>query len=726
METAMPEPARETVIIVHGTFAAQDSVKRGWYEPVDGRPGGEPFPTKLDAALQARGSQARCWAHCTEGNRLFEWWPGENSWIARTRAAASLGKYVADLQAQGWRCHIVAHSHGGNVLFGALPQIVAAAQAHGHPGTITTLGTPFIDTQSLIFERRKQGRSLRRISLFFWLFLLLVLLLAMFLGLGRWLTQLLESAAEEYFDFPSLDLYRFDFPSGLNTAIVLLMLLVAFLMYAWPNRDDIFPTWLHKLLFGSDATGSAQVAGIQPRFLAISSRMDEPWQLLHGMRSVNNPLAIGTSLFKYLFSSLRSRMALGAQIDSILGAKSFKDGGLVDKVFYFITWFVLLMILPVALSAALWIFLFASKTMIVFGLFFGLFVLTTLISPFLGALRQRDRDWKQYASTQNAPFRWYSHLVSAGRLLDDEGVGGRSASLAPYSAPFPRTAGLSGQVPIPRPQLLAISSAMDEAWQILHHVRTANNPLAVQTKLRSYLSSTFRSYMERTYHREEMLGAKPWAAAGGADVFFAFCTVLAMLGLIYSWVESFGWIWTLAAAIAFIVFMGAIMGAIHLFVPRDEIVNKRFNAPSAAPFRWCARLMGAVSGVPISVLTYFVRRNAWRILQAIVMGLEGNRFELPSIARKPDTRASRVAVSYEDLPDGAEQRALDRRGAWVARHLGDVSQTFSKLAVTATDITLLLRTIEEDQTLVHAAYYTDDECIARIADWIAAPGSFSK
>jgi hypothetical protein len=28
-------------------------------------------------------------------------------------------------------------------------------------------------------------------------------------------------------------------------------------------------------------------------------------------------------------------------------------------------------------------------------------------------------------------------------------------------------------------------------------------------------------------------------------------------------------------------------------------------------------------------------------------------------------------------------------------------------------------TIENDETLVHAAYYTDDECIARIADWIS-------
>jgi hypothetical protein len=67
----------------------------------------------------------------------------------------------------------------------------------------------------------------------------------------------------------------------------------------------------------------------------------------------------------------------------------------------------------------------------------------------------------------------------------------------------------------------------------------------------------------------------------------------------------------------------------------------------------------------------------------------------------------------------AEQRASKGRSAWVARHLADVSQTFSKLVVTAADLTSLQRTVEEDQKLVHAAHYTDDECIARIADWIA-------
>jgi hypothetical protein len=131
----MVDPAKETVIIVHGTFVNHDPVERGRYEPVDGRPGGEPFPANLDAALQARGSQARCWAHCSESNPIFEWWSGDNHWVSRTMAAANLGKYAADLQRQGWRCHIVAHSHGGNVVTEALPQIVASTESNGPPGT---------------------------------------------------------------------------------------------------------------------------------------------------------------------------------------------------------------------------------------------------------------------------------------------------------------------------------------------------------------------------------------------------------------------------------------------------------------------------------------------------------------------------------------------------------------------------------------------------------------
>jgi rRNA maturation endonuclease Nob1 len=72
------------------------------------------------------------------------------------------------------------------------------------------------------------------------------------------------------------------------------------------------------------------------------------------------------------------------------------------------------------------------------------------------------------------------------------------------------------------------------------------------------------------------------------------------------------------------------------------------------------------------------------------------------------------------MPAGAQERALAKRGAWIDRHLDNIAQTFSKLVVTSADITMLQHAIEADQTLVHAAYYTDDECVARIADWIAA------
>jgi hypothetical protein len=139
----MEGAAKETVIIVHGTWAAPEPGKGLWYQPVTGVAAAQPlFTAKLDAALQERGSPARCWAHCSRGDQIFQW-SGANSWIARTRAASALGNYVAKLQKEGWRCHIVAHSHGGNIVVEALPQIMTAAGANGLLGKIVTLGTPF-------------------------------------------------------------------------------------------------------------------------------------------------------------------------------------------------------------------------------------------------------------------------------------------------------------------------------------------------------------------------------------------------------------------------------------------------------------------------------------------------------------------------------------------------------------------------------------------------------
>src|ERR1700758_1969117 len=171
----MSDAAKETVIIVHGTWAAPAWAvpkparavppQRKWYELVDGRPGGEPFPAMLDAALRKRGSSARCWAHCAQGNKIF-YWSGDNGWIARTHAASALAEYVNKLRKEGWRCHIVAHSHGGNILIEALPQMMAGVHLGLLDGKLVTLGTPFMDTMSAIRRRREWGSKL--LDLLFW------------------------------------------------------------------------------------------------------------------------------------------------------------------------------------------------------------------------------------------------------------------------------------------------------------------------------------------------------------------------------------------------------------------------------------------------------------------------------------------------------------------------------------------------------------------------------
>jgi hypothetical protein len=98
------------------------------------------------------------------------------------------------------------------------------------------------------------------------------------------------------------------------------------------------------------------------------------------------------------------------------------------------------------------------------------------------------------------------------------------------------------------------------------------------------------------------------------------------------------------------------------------------------------------------------------------MGLENYRYDLPFPEQYPQ---GLLNVTYENMPAGAQQRALISRGAWIDRHLGNVAQTLSKLVVSSAEMTALLHSIEADQSLVHAAYYTDEECIGRIADWIA-------
>jgi hypothetical protein len=152
--------SKETIILVHGTFASPSQTgPLKWYQP------GHDFCTQLDNKLAELGCPARCWAHCPpEG--VF-WWSGENSWIARSKAADDLANYLAKYLALGWKCHIVAHSHGGNVVLEALRTLgrhrlqsagFIQSKVHGQLtdeiehwvyGHVVLLGTPILERSDI-------------------------------------------------------------------------------------------------------------------------------------------------------------------------------------------------------------------------------------------------------------------------------------------------------------------------------------------------------------------------------------------------------------------------------------------------------------------------------------------------------------------------------------------------------------------------------------------------
>jgi hypothetical protein len=289
----MEDLAKETVIIVHGTWAAPMPDKTQWYQEPDGASANEGFVSKLDAALQERGSPARCWGHCTKGNPIFQW-SGDNSWIARTRAAGALADYVAKLRGEGWRCHIVAHSHGGNVVVEALPQIIAAPSPKKLPGIIVTLGSPFMDTMSPVLKRVALARKI--------------------VDLTSWIAFTIIVAALAGLAYFSGGLLRY-------SAMLAALLLIALPIIQW---------FVHARRVG--LIDSHAITQDQPAFFAMGSLMDEAWKILHHIGTMQNPLAVRSNLFGYLFASLRSGVSRAAQRDRIYGAKSYRDLGTVAKL----------------------------------------------------------------------------------------------------------------------------------------------------------------------------------------------------------------------------------------------------------------------------------------------------------------------------------------------------------------------------------------------------------
>lgn len=136
---------KETVLIIHGTFAAPVEGQLAWYEP------GSAFCRELDERLASKGASGRCWAHLEEcGNELrrkagrsttYFSWSGRNSWLDRTVAAQQLVAEIEFLGEKGWRWKIVAHSHGGNVVLEAF-DFENFDRPGGLAGNTVLLGAP--------------------------------------------------------------------------------------------------------------------------------------------------------------------------------------------------------------------------------------------------------------------------------------------------------------------------------------------------------------------------------------------------------------------------------------------------------------------------------------------------------------------------------------------------------------------------------------------------------
>ncbi len=211
--TGMTEP----VIVVHGTFAGRvpnsPALPRKWWER------GGSFCERLDGHLRSHGSNARCWSHIVDDQ--FEYsWSGKNEETARQTASKSLGTYLQTLEQDTKisRFHIVAHSHGGNVVFEA---VAGCGTQLKKLSKVVCLGTPFISRRSQI--NKKLYRILHWLSIF--VFLCLCLFMS-FLGATLLLDESSRETARLYGDPVTQAVVQMDFSQlmGIVLAVVFVSL----------------------------------------------------------------------------------------------------------------------------------------------------------------------------------------------------------------------------------------------------------------------------------------------------------------------------------------------------------------------------------------------------------------------------------------------------------------------------------------------------------------------
>jgi hypothetical protein len=121
--------------------------------------------------LKGRGSKATCWDSVSVAEAVSRFgWSGLNSEASRSHAAELLSKEIASLSRKPTieKIHVVAHSHGGNVLLKSL--LLCRREIDERKlGTIVFLGTPFFKYRSLnpdgAFWRTVRGITERQFAI---------------------------------------------------------------------------------------------------------------------------------------------------------------------------------------------------------------------------------------------------------------------------------------------------------------------------------------------------------------------------------------------------------------------------------------------------------------------------------------------------------------------------------------------------------------------------------
>jgi hypothetical protein len=394
MNDPKSEPVKETVILVHGTWTVWDPKLNQWFQPAKSRNDPVGFAQILDKKLQELGSPARCWTHCADGEPIF-YWTGANSWIERTKAADALRRYVTQLREKGWRCHVIAHSHGGNIALEALAAISNQRKTSDGkislPGKIVTLGTPF-----MLLRDQIRKTSLRRQVFFISL---------SWIGLAIYAFWMTFNLIRTTYDWLSV------------LAGVLEIIAIA---------ASLFALFVYTRLYLS-ARNETTIYRPPNGLLALGSKMDEAWQILHHISEAKNPMAPGIRLPKYIARSIGAYVNQKVTTARIHGIKFHSDYPIVLWIFHPILVLAILYIFGEVFTPGLmsWIdrnLLFRSTSGIEFfgEKYLDLASATTI--AILGITLMAGMSSPPFADAFLSPFRYSIYFLEAiGNLFKDIG-----------------------------------------------------------------------------------------------------------------------------------------------------------------------------------------------------------------------------------------------------------------------------------------------------------------